>query len=113
MATFVSGATVVTFGVSSDDYQEQRTGRVAVQEIPGGDAFYVDLAGRGPLSWRFTLDLANATLWGLLNTLIAQQGVLSIDTLDVHEAVLMSLSREAPKPDGRMLAQAEFLITDV
>lgn len=109
MSTF--GA--VSFLEDAGNYTETRPGRVAVQEIPGGDNFYVDRAGRRPLTWNVGMVLANDTAWGALNALIAQSATLSIGTLTSHTATLMSLTRPAPQPNGQARATAEFLITDV
>jgi hypothetical protein len=112
MSTFATGTVTVTFDTDADKYDEKRPARVAIQEIPGGDTFYVDRAGRSPLTVTVGMVLANATEYGRLNTALAQQGSLAIDTLDTHSAVLMNVSRPAPEIDGRTRATAEFLITD-
>lgn len=112
MATFIAGAVSVSFTVDRESLQEKREGRVAVQEIPGGDNFYVDRAGRRPLSWSFGLLLESATAWGQLNSAIGEVGTITVELLDPHTAVLMSLTRPAAELDGRTRASAEFLITD-
>jgi hypothetical protein len=112
MATFTSGAVTVTFTSDNDAFNEKREARVAVQEIPGGDAFYVDRAGRRPLNWNVGMLLANATAYGQLNSRINETGTLTIETLDSHAVVLMSVGRPSPEIDGRTRCSAEFLITD-
>lgn len=98
--------------MDSEGFDEKREARVAVQEIPGGDAFYVDLAGRSPQRINGRIMLANATAWGQLTAVLGTEATLQIDTLDSHTAVLLSLGRPAPELDGRVTATAEFLITD-
>lgn len=92
--------------------REGREARVAVQDIPGGDTFYVDMAGRQPLRLSFDAVVQNATVWGQFNTAVGQQGTLAVDGLDTHQAVLMSVNRAAPLPDGQSKATVEFLVTD-
>lgn len=112
MASFVSGSVIVTFTADADAYSEKREGRVAVQEIPGGDSFYVDRAGRRPLSLSVGLLLPNATAVGQLESVIAESGTLAIDGLDTHTAVLMSLTISDRYNDGQARGAAEFLVTD-
>ena len=101
----------VSFTVDVDAYEEKREARVAIQEIPGGDTFYVDRAGRRPLFWSFGILLANFGGWAALNSLIGTSATLSIELNDSHTATLMSLSRPGPQVDGQTRASAEFLIT--
>jgi hypothetical protein len=112
VATFTSGPVTVTFTSDSDAFSEKREARVAVQEIPGGDTFYVDRAGRRPLNWSVGMLLANATVYGQLNSRIAETGTLTIETLDTHAVVLMSVGRPSPQADGQTRCSAEFLVTD-
>jgi len=108
MATFGG----VAFTVILDSFQESREARVAVTEIPGGDNFYVDLAGRSPLKLNVNIVMDNASVWGSLNGMIGQEQTLSIETLDTHTAVLMTVSRPAPELDGTVTGTATFLITN-
>lgn len=112
MPTFTSGATTVTFEADADSWSEQRPARVALQEVPGGDAFYVDQAGRGPLRQSFRMELENEFAWGALNSVLGQEGSLAISPFDTHTAVLLSASRRGVFLDGRVLAEVEFVITD-
>lgn len=112
MPTFATAAVTVTFESIGDGFNESRDARVAVQEIPGGDAFYVDRAGRGPLNWTVAMFLASSAAYGQLNAALGQEGTLSVSPLDTHSAVLMKVSRPSPLGDGRTRATAEFLITD-
>jgi|SRR6185503_12330900 len=111
MSTFASGAVTVTFDADAADYEESREGRVAVVEIPGGDDFYVDRAGRRPLTWTVSMVLPNRTALGQLHSVVGQSGTLAIDTLDSHTATLMRISNPPPMVDGRVRASTEFLIT--
>src|SRR5215510_11324676 len=104
MSSFNSGTASISFTFDANGFSDGREARVAVQEIPGGDEFFVDMAGRSPQSISGTIVVANATAWGQLNALVGTQGTLAIDTLDSHEAVLMNVSRDAPLPDGQMTA---------
>jgi hypothetical protein len=112
MSSFSSGAVNVTFTVASDGFSEQREARAATQEIPGGDEFTLDLAGRQPHQISVKAILPNATAWGAINAAVGTTGSLQIDTLDTHDAVVMSVSRDAPYLDGQMSASIAFLITD-
>jgi len=112
MSSFVSSAVNVSFTMDREGFSEQRDARVATQEIPGGDEFTVDLAGRQPHKISAKIILENATAWGAMNTALGTVGSLQIDTLDTHDAVLMSVSREAPYVDGRISATVNFVITD-
>lgn len=102
----------VGFEALYGDYEETRGARVAIQEIPGGDVAYADLAGRMPLRWKMQLWIENESVWGALNAALGTQGTLAVDTLNSHEAILLSVSRRAPYLDGTTVATAEFLITD-
>ena len=102
----------VTFTVDRDGFQESREGRVTVVEIPGGDNFYVDMAGRGPQKLNVDILLPDASAWATLTTLLGQQQTLSIETLDTHLAVLLNVTRPAPQIDGTTKATASFVITD-
>lgn len=102
----------VTFETDAEQFNESREARVAVQEIPGGDTFYVDRAGRSPLKWTVGMLLPNGASYGSLNAVLGTQGELSISGLDIHQAVLMRVSRPAPEIDGQTRATAEFLIVD-
>ena len=102
----------VSFTVDTDSFQESRDARVTLVEIPGGDGFYVDRAGRSPLKLNVNVLLANESAWGALNALLGQEQSLVIETLNTHDAVLMSVSRPAPAADGQVRGTANFLITD-
>jgi hypothetical protein len=102
----------VSFVAGIDSFQENREGRVTIIEIPGGDNFYVDLAGRTPLKLNLNILLASLGAWATLNTLLGTEASLVVETLDTHDAVLMSLSRPAQQPDGQTIATAQFVITD-
>lgn len=102
----------ITFTADGGDFEESREARVAVQDIPGGDTFYADRAGRAPLKWRLGILLPDGTAWGALNSSIGQQSSLSVETLDSHTAILMRVSRPSPFLDGQVRANVEFLITD-
>lgn len=113
MSSFAGGSFSVTFTVQRDSFAESRQGRVAVQEIPGGDEFFVDLGGRSPLTIKLKAIIPDATSWGALNGAIGTEGLLAIDTLDSHQAVLMNAQRDAPYgPDGQMSANLEFIVVD-
>lgn len=113
MSSFSSGSVLVTFTfVDREGFSETRDARVATQEIPGGDEFTVDLAGRQPHKVSTKVILPDATSWGALNAAVGTVGSLQIDTLDTHQAVVMSVSREAPYVDGKISATVAFLITD-
>lgn len=114
MATFTTSLASVTFTVESSSYDEKRDAKVAVTDIPGGDVFYVDRAGRGPLRVSFGILVANSTIWGTLNSalILGQSGTLSIEGLDSHTATLVATGRPAAAQDGQILGSAEFLITD-
>lgn len=102
----------VSFTVETDSFQESREGRVTVVEIPGGDSFYVDLAGRSPLKTTLSIILADLTAWGALNALLGTEASLVVETLTTHSAALLSLSRQAQQVDGQIKATAQFVITD-
>jgi hypothetical protein len=110
--SFISSAASVSFTIDREGYSEQREARAAMQEIPGGDEFTLDLAGRQPHKLSGKILLASATAWGALNAALGTVGTLAIDTLDPHDAVLMSVSREAPYVDGQISATVDFTITD-
>lgn len=112
MASFSSAAGSVDFETDGDKYTEQREGRVTVQEIPGGDAFYVDRAGRKPQSLTVGMILLNNSAYGTLTAAVGEEGTLTIDSLDSHTVVLMSVSRPAPQVDGRTQATADFIVVD-
>jgi len=112
MSSFVSGSITVSFTMDREGFSEQRDARVATQEIPGGDEFTLDLAGRQPHKISGKVYLANATAWGALNSAVGTVGSLQVDTLDTHQAVLMSVSREAPYVDSQVSATVAFIITD-
>jgi hypothetical protein len=112
MSSFVNGTVNVTFTVDRDGFSEQRDARTSVQEIPGGDEFTLDLAGRQPHKLSAKVTLSSETSWGAMNAALGTVGSLQIDTLTTHEAVLMSVSREAPYLDGQVSANVDFLITD-
>lgn len=112
MSSFSASGGTINFTAVSGDYEETRAARVAVQEIPGGDEFTVDLAGRSPLRWKIQMHIENDSAWGALNAVLGQAGSLNVDTLDGHAAVLINVSRRAPYLDGTTLATGEFLITD-
>src|SRR6478735_1799644 len=101
----------IAFTVITDGFQESREGRVGITEIPGGDLFYVDLAGRAPPKLTVNIVLANYTLWSAMNALLGQEQTLIVDTLNTHLAVLMSVTRPAPEVDGQIQATASFVIT--
>lgn len=102
----------VSFVVDTDGFQESREGRVSIVEIPGGDTFYVDRAGRSPLKLNLDVLLPDAGSWGTLNSLIGQEQTLNVETLDSHLAVLMSVSRPAPQLDGTTKATVQFIVTN-
>lgn len=102
----------VTFIVDTDSFQESRDGRVNIVEIPGGDTFYVDRAGRSPLKLSLSILLPDASAWGTLTSLIGQEQTLSVETLDTHLAVLMSASRSAQNLDGTSKASVSFVVTN-
>lgn len=112
MATFTSGPVTITFTSDADAFSEKREARVAVQEIPGGDSFYVDRAGRRPLNWSVGMLLASSSVYGQLNSRVQETGTLSIETFDSHAVVLMSVGRPSPQIDGQTRCSAEFLVTD-
>lgn len=113
MPSFTSGTVSVTFTfVDREGFSEQRDARVATQEIPGGDEFTVDLAGRQPHKLSIKAILPNETAWGAMNSALGTTGSLQIDTLTTHTVVVMSASREAPYIDGQVSASLAFLITD-
>lgn len=102
----------VSFTADRQGFQESRDARTAIIEIPGGDNFYVDMAGRSPLKISVNCLLADAGAWGALNSLLGLERVLTIETLNTHNAVLMSLTRPAPQIDGQVQSTANFVITD-
>jgi hypothetical protein len=112
MSTFAAPSATVTFDTDGDKYDERHEARVAILEIPGGNNFYADLAGKKPATWSVGMVLQNGTVWGQLNATLGQEGTLNIDTLDSHNAILMSVSRPAPQPNGQTRCTADFLITD-
>lgn len=112
MPTFSTAVATIAFDSVGDGFNESRDARVAVQEIPGGDEFYVDRAGRSPLNWTVAMLLASSAAYGQLNAALGQEGTLSVSPLDTHTAVLMKVSRSSPQADGQTRATAEFLITD-
>lgn len=112
MSAFSSGSINVSFTMDRESFSEQRDARVATQEIPGSDQFTVDLAGRQPHKLSGKIILADATAWGALNSALGAVGSLQIDTLNTHQAVLMSASREAPYVDNQISATVSFVITD-
>lgn len=101
----------VSFTVDGSTFQERRDGRVAIQEIPGGDDYFVDRAGRRPLFWSFGLVLANTTDFGTLNTLIGTSATLTVELHSAETATLMSLSAPTTQVDGQQRATAEFVVT--
>ena len=103
---------IVPFTVDTDSFQESRDARVSVIEIPAGDRFWVDRAGRSPLKLSISILLPNSSAWGTLNTLLGTEQPLVIETLDTHAAVLMTLTRPAPQIDDQVKASATFIITD-
>lgn len=103
----------ISFTADGGNFEESREGRVAIQEIPGGDFFYVDRGGRSPQHIRMDVVLEDASAWGALNAAIGDEGTLTIDSLDTHSAVLMRVSRSAPFADNQVKASVEFLITDI
>jgi hypothetical protein len=113
MASFATAVAVVPFTVDRDSYDESREARVAITEIPGSDDFYADRAGKKPLQLKFGVLVANATDWGAFMGLVGESGTLSIEGLDSHAAILMSLGRNIPFLDSQSKAQASFLVTDV
>ncbi len=112
MSSFTNGSVNVLFTMDRESFSEQRDARVATQEIPGGDEFTVDLAGRQPHKLSGKIIMADSTAWGALNAALGTTGSLQIDTLDTHSVVLMSVSREAPYVDSQISASVSFLITD-
>jgi hypothetical protein len=108
MASFAG----ISFDVDGADYSESRESRTTIQDIPGGDVFYVDLAGRGQLKITLSILLDDAGAYGALNGQLGNQGSLAIDTLDGHQAVLTKVGRAVPYPSGQVVATAEFLVTD-
>lgn len=112
MAAFISGAVSVTFTVDRDGFSEQRDARAAIQEIPGGSEFTVDLAGRQPHKLTVKAIFLNEAAWGAINSALGTVGSLQVDTLNTHNALLMSASREAPYLDGQVSANIDFVITD-
>jgi hypothetical protein len=101
----------VTFIVDGGTFEERREARVAIQEIPGGDSYYVDRAGRRPLFWRFGLVLATFSVWSTLNTKLGVSGTLDVELQGSLTATLMSLSAPTSQVDGQKRATAEFLVT--
>lgn len=113
MPSFTTSVIGVVFEFADGgDFQESRDARVAVQEIPGGDNFFVDRGGRSPSRIQFTAVLLNETIWGALNSALGLDGTLSLESLDSHAAILTKVSRPAPFSDGQVKASVEFLITD-
>jgi hypothetical protein len=112
MSSFSSGSVNVTFTVDRESFSEQRDARVATQEIPGGNEFTVDLAGRQPHKISVKAILPNETSWGAMNSALGTTGSLQIDTLNTHDVVVMSVSRDAPYIDGQISASIAFLVTD-
>jgi hypothetical protein len=108
MASFAG----VSFDANADDYQETRDSRTSIQDIPGGDTFYVDLAGRGQLKISMTVLLDDNGAYGALNGQLGHEGSLSIETLDGHSAVLTKVGRAQPYPSGQVKASIEFLVVD-
>lgn len=108
MASFAG----VTFIVDMEGFTEKRTARVAVQEIPGGDTFYVDHGGRGPMFTEMTVLLQNVSLLGALMANLGQTGGLAIDGRDSHTATLMEVNGQAQGADGSVKASLKFVITD-
>jgi hypothetical protein len=102
----------ISFTVDREGFSEQREARVAAQEIPGGDEFTLDLAGRQPHKLSAKAIFLNETAWGAMNAALGTVGSLQIDTLTTHNAVLMSANREAPYLDGQVSAHLDFIITD-
>lgn len=108
----MSGFAGVSFVADFDSFRERREARVTVQDIPGGDIFYVDRAGRGPLTISVSILVNDEGAWGALHANIGNQSTLAIDGLTSHQAVLMSVERGKVYIDGRTIGTAEFLIVD-
>lgn len=107
MATFGG----ITFVVDGESFNERREGRVAIQEIPGGDDYFVDRAGRRPLFWSFGMLLDSFSDWSTFNTLLGTSGTLVVELQGSQTATLMSLSAPTSQVDGKKRANAEFVIT--
>lgn len=112
MASFTTSSVSASFTADGNDFQESREARVGIQEIPGGDVFFADRAGRSPLKWSLSVVLLNDTVWGQLNAALGSEGTLAVESLDTHTAVLMKVSRPVPSMTGEVRATVEFLITD-
>lgn len=108
MATFAG----ITFIADLDGYSEKRDARVTVTGIPGGDNFYVDRAGRNPLTVTVGCLVDNDGIWGALNAAIGTQNTLAIEGLDSHSAVLTSVSRSKLFVGGQTSGTLEFTIMD-
>ena len=103
----------VAFIVDADNYTERRVARVAVQEIPGGDTFYVDRGGRGPMFVDATVLLQNLSLLGSLMAQLGTSSILRVDGRDSHTATLMEVGAPAQEQDGRSRATLKFVVTDI
>lgn len=112
MASFNTSTVSVSFTGDGSDFEESREAKVAIQDIPGGDTFYADRGGRGPLRWRLGAVLLNSTVWGQLNSVVGDEGSLNVETFDGHTAILMRVSRPVPFADAQVKCSVEFLITD-
>jgi len=102
----------IQFIVSEDGYKETRTGRVAIQEIPGGDNFYVDQGGRGPMYIDMTVLLTNVSQLGSLMANLGQISVLDVDGRDSHMCVLMEVGGGPQFGSEQLTADLKLLAID-
>ena len=109
MASFAG----VNFTADFDSYRENREARVTVLDIPGGDIFYVDQAGRGPMTVSVGVLVNDESSWGALHSNIGRQGSLNVDGLTSHQAVLMKCERGKVYANGQTVGSLDFLIVDV
>jgi len=99
--------------VDADNYTERRTARVAIQEIPGGDTFYIDSGGRGPMFVDMTVLVQNVSVLGAFMAQLGASNTLRIDGRDSHTATLMEVGGPAQQPDGQTKATLKFVVTDI
>lgn len=102
----------ISFIAAMDGFTERRVSRVAIQEIPGGDTFYVDRGGRGPMFTDVTVLVQNMSVVGSLMANLGQISVLNIDGRDSHMATLMEVNSAAQQADGQCSVTLKFVITD-
>jgi hypothetical protein len=103
MATFAS----ISFDMEMPSYPRERRANLSVRPIPGGDEFYVDFTGRGPITMRPKVLATDANYTALENK-VGDQGTLVFEGGTVT-AVLVAISAGSRYDDDSMQGDAEFL----